>query len=163
MKNRRQFLFRLCALAVLLAVAAVMFVIGRGHTVYFDNRALEYGGKTVEAFHKVTVLADGDRVAKLSAGDRGLKEIMGQNLTMTLEITDEEGAAPHAHKVSMQIPYGMDGVVLNLPALMAGLPQDAYLEEFVITAPEEDSGDEVPPDEAAPDGLDTEEFEMGDI
>ena len=36
MKKRTLF-FRLGAIAILLAIAAVMMVIGRGHTVYFDN------------------------------------------------------------------------------------------------------------------------------
>ena len=97
---------------------------------------------------------------KLSAGDRGMGEVMGQKLSMTVEITDSEGASPHAHKVNMSIPYNMDGITINIPALMAGLPEDAYLSEFEILAPAED---EEGTDEANPDDMGTEEFEMGDI
>ena len=32
MKNKRQLLFRIAAIVIILAIAAVMFVIGRGHT-----------------------------------------------------------------------------------------------------------------------------------
>jgi hypothetical protein len=56
---------------------------------------------------------------------------------MTLEITDEKGSEPHSHKVSMTLPYGMDGIIINLPELMAGLPAEAYLSEFVIVPVEE--------------------------
>ena len=38
MKNKRKLLFRVAAILIVLAIPAVMFVIGRGHTVYFDNR-----------------------------------------------------------------------------------------------------------------------------
>lgn len=162
MKNKRQLLFRAGALLIILAVAAVMFVIGRGHTIYFDNSTREYNGQTAEAFYRVNVYMDGERVAKLSPRDRGMAEVMGQTLTVTLEITDAKDAEPHAHKVSMGIPYSMDGIDLNLPALMAGMPEEAYLSEFIIVSPEE-AADEMAPDEANPDGLDTEEFEMGDI
>ena len=41
MKKRTLF-FRIGAIVILLAIAAVMMVIGRGHTVYFDNKKLEY-------------------------------------------------------------------------------------------------------------------------
>ena len=41
MKNKRQLLFRIAAIVIILAVAAVMFVIGRGHTIYFDNSFLQ--------------------------------------------------------------------------------------------------------------------------
>lgn len=153
MKNKRQLIFRIAALAIVLVIAAAMFVVGRGHTIYFDNKTLEYNGQEYKAFHKVKVIVDGKEVAKLSERDRGMADIMGQTLSMTLEITDEKNGTPHSHKVSMGIPYNMDGIIINLPALMAGQPEKAYMSEFVITAPAEDTGDEE---------INTDEFDMGE-
>ena len=152
MKNKRQLIFRIAALAIILAIAAAMFVVGRGHTIYFDNKTLEYNGQEYKAFHKVKVIVDGKEAAKLSERDRGMADIMGQTLTMTLEITDEKNGTPHSHKVSMGVPYNMDGIIINLPALMAGQPEEAYMSEFVIVAPEEDEEEEI----------NTDEFDMGE-
>lgn len=152
MKNKRQLIFRIAALAIILAIAAAMFVVGRGHTIYFDNKTLEYNGQEYKAFHKVKVIVDGKEVAKLSERDRGMADIMGQTLSMTLEITDEKNGTPHSHKVSMGVPYNMDGIIINIPALMAGQPEDAYLSEFVIVAPEETEEEEI----------NTDEFDMGE-
>ena len=152
MKNKRQLLFRIAAIVIILAIAAVMFVIGRGHTIYFDNKETSYNGQIVEAFYKVTVTTGEEKPSKLSKGDRGMASIMGQTLSITLEITDAEGEQPHAHKVSMKVPYGMDGITINIPALMAGLPQDAYLSEFVIEVPDTGATDEE---------IVTDEFDMG--
>ncbi len=152
MKNKRQLIFRIAALAIVLVIAAAMFVIGRGHTIYFDNKTLEYNGQEYKAYHKVKVIVDGKEVAKLSERDRGMADIMGQTLTMTLEITDEKDGTPHSHKVSMGVPYNMDGIIINLPALMAGQPEEAYMSEFVIVAPEEDEEEEI----------NTDEFDMGE-
>ena len=152
MKNERQLLFRIAAIVIILAVAAVMFVIGRGHTIYVDNKETSYNGQTVEAFYKATVTIGDEKPAKLSKGDRGMASIMGQTLSMTVEITDAEGEQTHAHKVSMKVPYGMDGITINIPALMAGLPQDAYLSEFVIEVPDTGATDEE---------IVTDEFDMG--
>ena len=91
MKNKRQLLFRIAAIVIILAVAAVMFVIGRGHTIYVDNKETSYNGQTVEAFYKATVTIGDEKPAKLSKGDRGMASIMGQTLSMTVEITDAEG------------------------------------------------------------------------
>ncbi len=147
MRSRRV-LFRAGALLIVLLIAALMFVIGRGHTVYFDNKTAEYNGQTYEAFHKVVVTVDGEQVAKLGKRDRGMADTMGQKFEMTLEITDEKGAEPHSHKVSMTLPYGMDGIIINLPEMMAGLPADAYLSEFVIApVEEEETEDETATDE----------------
>ena len=144
MKNRRQLLFRAGTLLLVLVLAAAMFVIGRGHTVYFDNKTAEYGGQEYPAFHHVDVIVDGVKAAKLDKRDRGMTDTMGQNFTMTLEITDEKGAEPHAHKVSLRLPYGMDGILINLPELMAGLPEEAWLSELEIAVPESDSKEEAP-------------------
>lgn len=152
MKDKRRLLFRVAAIVIVLAIAAAMFVIGRGHTLYFDNKETAYNGQTVEPFYKVVVTVGDQKPAKLSKGDRGMGEVMGQKLSMTVEITDEEGAAPHAHKVNMSIPYNMDGITINIPALMAGLPEDAYLSEFVIEVPDTGATDEE---------IVTDEFDMG--
>ena len=154
MKDKRRLLFRVAAIVIILAIAAVMFVIGRGHTLYFDNKETAYNGQTVEPFYKVVVTVGDQKPAKLSKGDRGMGEVMGQKLSMTVEITDEEGASPHAHKVNMSVPYNMDGITINIPALMAGLPEEAYLSEFVIEVPDTGATDEE---------IVTDEFDMGDM
>ena len=147
MKSKRSLIIRLAALLVVILVAAAMFVIGRGHTVYFDNKEAEYGGKTYESFYKVQVSGIGEKPAKLSKGDRGMADLMGQTLSVVIEITDEEGAKPHAHRVKMSVPYGMDGIIINLPELMAGLPEEAYLTEFIIEPPAEEEDEEIVTDE----------------
>ena len=148
MNNKRQFIFRTAAIILILILAAIMFIIGRGHTIYFDNKSAEYEGKKYNAYYKVAVIKDKEKVAKLSDDERGMTDLMGQTLSMTLEITDEKGQDPHSHKVSMPIPYGIDGVVINIPELMAGLPQQAYMSEFVpMTTEEEDTDEEVVTDE----------------
>ena len=151
MKNKRRMIFRIVSLLIVLIIAAAMFVIGRGHTVYFDNKTIEYKGQEYKAYHKVKVIVDGKEVAKLSERDRGMADIMGQTLTMTLEITDEKDGTPHSHKVTLGVPYNMDGVILNIPALMAGQPEEAYLSEFVITAP------------AVEEEVETDDMDMGDM
>ena len=150
--NKRKLLFRVGAILIILVIAACMFVIGRGHTVYFDNKETSYNGQTIAPYYKVTVTVGDQKPAKLSKGDRGMADIMGQKLSMTIEITDAEGDQPHAHKVSMGVPYNMDGIMINVPALMQGLPQDAYMSEFIIETPDTGSTDEE---------IVTDEFDMG--
>ena len=49
MNNKRKWIFRGCTLLVVLLIAALMFVVGRGHTVYIDNKTLEYNGESYQA------------------------------------------------------------------------------------------------------------------
>lgn len=156
MNKKRLYLFRAIAVLLLLAVAAVMMVIGRGHTVYFDSVAGTYNGTSYECPYKIEVTVNGEKAAKLYEGERGMSSWMGQNLKLGLEITQEKGGDASVYSVSLKLPYNMDGIIINIPALMAGLPEEAYLSEFIQEATEEESDEEVVTDEL---GLDS----MGDL
>ena len=112
MKNRTLF-FRIGAIVILLAIAAVMMVIGRGHTVYFDNKKLEYNGETYDTPYKVCVYVNDERVAKLYDKERGMATWIGQNFEMTLEITQEKGGDETTETYQITLPYNMDGIVIN--------------------------------------------------
>ena len=88
----RRILFSLLLVLILAVIAAVMMVIGRGHTVYFDNKTLEdYQGQTYKSFEKVVVTVKGEEVAKLAKRERGMSIWIGQNFKMILEVTREKG------------------------------------------------------------------------
>ena len=145
--SRRTFLFRGGLILALVIIAACMFIVGRGHTVYFDNKALDYNGQHAKAPYKIEVWVNDDRVAKLYEDERGMADIMGQNFSMIVQITDEKGGDPKTAAVSLKLPYSMDGIVLNIPAMMAGMPPEAYLSEFVVMNEENEEVEEIVTDE----------------
>ena len=145
MKSKRRIVFSVLLVLILVGVAASMMVIGRGHTVYFDNKTLEdYQGQTYKAFEKVVVTVKGEQVAKLAKRDRGMSVWIGQNFKMILEVTREKGDESEIHEIDLKLPYNVDGIVVNLPALLAGLPEEAWFSEFVPAVTEEAPEEEVP-------------------
>lgn len=145
MKMKRNIVFPILMVLVLVAIAACMMVIGRGHTVYLDNKTLEgYEGQDYKAFERVVVTIKGEEVAKLGKRERGGAIWIGQNFKMTLEITEKKGDEPRIEEVSIKLPYNMDGIVVNLPALMAGLSEEAWMSEFVPAVTEEPVDEEIP-------------------
>ena len=140
--NMRKLLFRLGTIVVLLAIAACMMVIGRGHTVYFDNKKLEYEGQEIGTYRRINVFVNGEQVAKLSAKDRGMATFTGQKFSFEIEATKEKGDDPVTVKYNITVPYGRDGTVLNLPGMLAELPEEAYTSEFVPVATETTAEDE---------------------
>ena len=137
---KRSMIAKICTVVVILGIAACMFVIGRGHTVYFDAKAIEYNGETLEPGYRTAIFVNGERVARLSAGDRGMATWIGQNFKCTVEVTPEKGADAKTYELAVKLPYNMDGIVLNMPALLAGAPEEVYLSEFVSLAVEVSSG-----------------------
>lgn len=155
MNKTRTLLFRLGTILILIAICAAMMVIGRGHTVYFDNKKLEYDGQTYDPPYKIKVFVKDEQVANLKAKERGMATTIGQNFAMTLEITQEKGGDETTETYSFKLPYNIDGIVVNLPAYLAGLPEEAWMSEFVPVATESSAEDE-----EVPGG---DEFEMEDL
>ncbi len=144
----RKILFRGGAVLILIVIAAVMLFIGRGHTVYFDNKKLEYNGETYEPIRRINVNVNGEQVARLSKKERGMAACMGQSFQFDIEVIREKDADPEPYSFSLKLPYGMDGIIVNLPGMIVGLPQEAWMSEFVPapeTVTEED--EELPTDE----------------
>lgn len=146
MNAKRKFLFRAGAVAILLLIAGAMFIVGRGHTVFLDNKALEYNGQTYTSPYKVVVYVNGEQAAKLYDTERGKATCIGQKFTMSLEITKEKGGSEETAAITLDLPRNMDGIIINVPALLADLPKEVYLSEF-ITEPVEPEEEEIPTDE----------------
>ena len=162
MKPKRTALIRAGVILLLLVIAGVMLIIGRGHTVYLDNKSIDYNGQTYAAPYRIVAFVDGKQVASLNNRERGMATCIGQRFGITLEVTREKGGDEQSFTITLPLPYSMDGIIINLPAYLAGLPEDAYLSEF-IPAPEtsddlDSEGDILPGDEIPSD----EEF-LGDI
>ncbi len=155
MNKTRQLLFRLATVVILVAICAVMMIIGRGHTVYFDNKQIEYDGTTYECPYKIKVLVKDEQVANLKAKERGMATTIGQDFEMSLKITKEKGGDEVIENYSIKLPYNLDGIVINLPAYLAGLPEEAWMTEFVPMATETSAEEEEVPsgDEFAMDDL----------
>ena len=152
--NARKLVIRLAVLVVLVALGLVMMSIGRGHTVYLDNKTTEYDGVEYKAFYRVEIDTKGaDKTIRLDARDRGAAKCIGQTFHMDLTVTDQKDSQPRQLSLDVKLPYNMDGPILNLPALLANLPEEAWLTEFIPTVTVQPDDEDIP-------GAD--EFGMGD-
>ena len=151
---KRSLIAKICTVVVILGIAACMFIIGRGHTVYFDAKSIDYNGETLKPGYRTAIFVNGERVARLEDGDRGMATCIGQTFKFRVEVTPEKGAEAVPYEFSLKLPYNMDGIVLNMPALLAGAPESVYLSEFVSMAVESSPAEEE---------IVTDEFALGDI
>ena len=143
MKTRR-LVIRVAAVLVLIIIGIIMSIIGRGHTIYLDNKTLEYNGQTYKAPYKVTIYVGDEQLTKLYDKERGSTTCLGQTFTVTLEVMETKNGREEMQTYKIPVPKNMDGVIINIPGYLAGLPEEAYLSEFVA-APTEDIGDDEVP------------------
>lgn len=142
MKSKRTILVRILALAVIIGVAVCMCIIGRGHTIYFDNKDLEANWQEYKSRYQIQVFVNDESIGKIKSGERGMVTTMGQDFKMVLHITPEKDAKKVGSAVSLKLPYHMDGIIINLPALLDGAGEDVYMEEFIPEPAVEDEEDE---------------------
>ena len=143
----RKWVFRIGAVALLVAIAACMMVIGRGHTVYVDNKSIDFDGETFAPYYRATVYVNGERLSKLQPRERTSATNIGQSFSMTLELIKEKGGETETVDIALKLPYNMDGIIVNIPGYMAGLPEEAWMTEFVSVPTEAEMQDEEIPTE----------------
>ena len=161
MNKTKTLLIRIITVVFFVALAVLMYFLGRGHTVYIDNKKLEYNGTTYDTPYKVEVYVGGERVAKLYDKERGSSICIGANFKIELKVTQEKGGTETEETYSIKLPYDKDGLIVNLPGLMAGLPEDAWMSEFISTEEAQPEDEEVVTDEFSmymgDDGTDVEQ------
>ena len=141
MKNLRRVLFTSCLILILVAISVICFIVGRGHTIYFDNNALD--GTSYEAYNEINIMYDGKSAGKMIEKERLSLQVTGQKLEVEIIAKKEVDGGKKNVKFELEIPYNMDNIMINVPAYLDGASQDVYMEEFV-PASEVADDDEVP-------------------
>ena len=131
--TKRSWLIRIAFILVLVLIAVVMLRIGRGHTVYFDNRAVDKGGQSVEAPYKITVYVNGEQISKLYEKERCLTTVIGDKLELTVEVMQQMILVIYVELAQRRIPvqytrrmigrkmYGGSSTYLPLKINMSGV------------------------------------------
>lgn len=149
MKVSKNVLYKIIVVFVLIAICFLMIYIGRGHTLYFDNKGYNLLGEClpggeIRAPYRIKVFLKGKEVANLREGDRGMGIWIGPKAHIELEVTKENGVGPERIKYDLPLPRRYDGVVINLVGLLNVEPYDFYVSEFVpLATATSDSEEEV--------------------
>ena len=146
MKNNktRRILFTLAFAAIIVAICVVCFIIGRGHTVYLDNKTTE--DEKYHYYDAIDIYQDGEKLTTLNARERTSITQIGQNFEVELHYRKGKNEEKKEMVAYFKLPYNLDGIVINLPAMLDGADESVYMSEFVSMAivVEGERDDEVP-------------------
>lgn len=141
MKNK-SLIYKIILVLILTVICFVMIYIGRGHTLYFDNKSMEVDGVVINPPYRVQVYIKGKEVADLKDGDRGMAIWIGPKAHIELEVIKEKGVGKENIKYDVPLPREYDGVVINLVGLLNVAPYESYISEFVPLATETKESEE---------------------
>ncbi|MGN1163659.1 MAG: DUF6672 family protein, partial [Candidatus Ornithospirochaeta sp.] len=126
-------------IVLIILLAVLMFVIGKEHKIYFDNK--DYG--PYRAYQMVEVSVDKGEAIELMKRDRDVVAVTAQNHTIHIDAMGDEKT------IKLHIPLMMRNVLINIPALMNGEDQSVWMEEFVVETVALPQDETVVTDEAA--------------
>ena len=141
-KGVRRILFIFALIAVLVAISITCFIVGRGHTVYLDNKSIE--GTEYSSYASVDIIYKGEKIVNLGKAERGAVTLTGQKLDIQFVVKKTKAAAEETIDTTIKLPYDLDGIVINLPAYIDGADVETYMSEFVPARVEEEVDEEVP-------------------
>lgn len=121
-----------CGLVVVLIIVGIfLFVVGKEHIVFIDNRELTIDGETYNVVAGYEVWVDGQQVGRtaLAPGKRNVASVAGPKHRIELqEIKDKEPVGERIEK-DFRIATRTAQVIINIPALVAGSESFIYSAE----------------------------------
>lgn len=138
MKKTRKILFSLGLIAILVGISILCLIIGRGHTVYLDNKTIgDY-----KAYQYIEISYKGEDVAILGKEERTVVKVIGQKCTLDLVLTEKRNSMDEEKTITVELPYDMNDIVLNINSYLEGADEDTYITEFVsLMQPAENTGE----------------------
>jgi hypothetical protein len=121
--KRRRALVRGALVIVYFLAIALVFVLGKSHTILIDNKDVADG--SAEAIDGVLVSVDGQEPLELYAGDRDMVKVKGQRHSVVVE------AISGGAKIEGKLSLPMDGDMLLFSVPKFAGKQAGFLEPFV--------------------------------
>ena len=129
--TRRSLVQRACALLGLVALSALLFYLGKGHTLILDNNTLTLDGKEYTSAEQVDVSVDGQEPESMGRAERAMAQVGGPRHTLTLVAGDRKV------EQRISIPTFLDTAQVSVPAILGGAPRSAWVTRFVPPPAEE--------------------------
>jgi len=115
MKNRRNFI-RISLIVILIFISLLLFLFGKQHEVFVDNKTVEINGTQYLNIDKANIKIDDDEYIEVAKRKRKKLITVGPFHTITVQYTNEEGKTIILEE---KINLGFKGdVVINIPALI---------------------------------------------
>ena len=120
--KQRRLLIRLALVVVWIALAFMLFVLNRGHSILLDNRNAASPEMRAPDMIKVTV--NKLKPLEFFRGDRDIVDVGGGRQKIKVEYSD--GKPPF--ETSFKLPLGPDVFILSIPKMINGI--EPFIENF---------------------------------
>ena len=121
--RKRRLLIKLGVTVIWIALAVIIFVLNRGHSLLIDNRNVE--DPAIRAPDLITVAVNKQKPLEFFRGDRDIFKVAGSKQRIVIEFSD--GTPPFEKEFNL--PLGPDMFLLSIPKMING--EEPFYEVFV--------------------------------
>ena len=130
-----RFFVRLACILLIIALAIFLYFYGKQRTVYIDNWSAEINGTRYSAEDWALVSVDGGETTEFAPRMRIGVPLRGR--THTIKVTYDDRSYNEIELPEVEFTVEYDTSLLSIPALVAGVPVEDCISEFIIQpAPE---------------------------
>ena len=131
----RSLIQRTCVVLGMIALSAVLFYIGKGHTLLLDTNAITIDGKELRSYASAAVSVDGKELnSSMGRAERVMVTVGGPKHKIV--IADDADADKKVER-DFTIPTFMDMVVVSIPAILGDAPTEHWVTPFAPPPPED--------------------------
>jgi hypothetical protein len=126
--TRRSLIQRACVVLGLVALAAFLFYIGKGHTLLIDTNAVTIDDEELRSQTSVTVSVDGKKLnSSMGRAERVMVNVSGPKHTIV--IVDDADTDKKVEK-TFRIPTFMNMAVVSVPAILGNASAEHWVTLF---------------------------------
>lgn len=124
----KKIILRVILVAFLLVLGITLFIIGKEHKVFVDNRDLTIAGKNFTAAVRYEVWVDEKKLGRttLNPGKRNVIYLAGPRHKIVLQEIKDDKAVGKEIKKNFTLSLDQTQVIINIPALVTGSDMFLY-------------------------------------
>ena len=124
-----RFFVRLGCIVVIIALAIFLYFYGKQRTLYVDNWSTEINGESYRYLDWAEAEVDDLGKSEFNPRVRHGVQLRGRTHTITIATEDDNFNLIELDPIEFRLPA--DQSIISLPALVAGLPVEECIQEFI--------------------------------
>jgi len=114
----KQIIIRIIFISLLLILGIFLYISGKEHTIFIDNKEITLNDTTYRANSDYKVWIDNKELKVIKKGERGLTKVTGTNHKIMVEKISDKVLTGEKHEMRFRLKMNEKIIIINLPAMI---------------------------------------------
>lgn len=114
----KQIIIRIIFISLLLILGVFLYISGKEHTIFIDNKDVTLNDSTYKANSDYKVWIDNKELKVIKKGERGLIKVTGMNHKIIVEKIVDKALTGEKHETGFRFKMNEKIIIINIPAMI---------------------------------------------